>query len=197
MKIAIVVFDGFTDLDVFLPWDVLNRVRLVGGINDWEVRIVGTSDTHLSMAGMQIPVTDKIDNLNNYEAVIFSSGIGVQNLYQNEDYLKRIQIDPAAQLIGSMCSGALILAALGVLKGEATTYPTAVEKLQRFGIKVVNESIVINGQVATAAGCLAAEQLSNWVIEKLAGKQMVQLISESIKPLGEAGKLPAQSTLKF
>ena len=32
MKIAIVCFDNFTDIDVFLPWDLLNRVRLVGGL---------------------------------------------------------------------------------------------------------------------------------------------------------------------
>ena len=42
MKIAIVCFDNFTDIDVFLPWDLLNRVRLVGGISDWNVQLLGT-----------------------------------------------------------------------------------------------------------------------------------------------------------
>lgn len=40
MKIAIVCFDNFTDIDVFLPWDLLNRVRLVGGISDWDVQLL-------------------------------------------------------------------------------------------------------------------------------------------------------------
>lgn len=40
MKIALVCLDDFTDLDLFLPWDVLNRVRFVGGLDDWDVRIV-------------------------------------------------------------------------------------------------------------------------------------------------------------
>ncbi len=39
MTIAIVCFDNFTDIDVFLPWDLLNRVRLVGGISDWDVQL--------------------------------------------------------------------------------------------------------------------------------------------------------------
>ena len=39
MKIAIVCFDNFTDIDVFLPWDLLNRVRLVGGLSDWDVQL--------------------------------------------------------------------------------------------------------------------------------------------------------------
>ncbi len=42
MKIAIVCFDNFTDIDFFLPWDLLNRVRLVGGISDWDVQLLGT-----------------------------------------------------------------------------------------------------------------------------------------------------------
>ena len=51
MKIAIVCFDNFTDIDVFLPWDLLNRVRLVGGISDWDVQLLGTEETHISMSG--------------------------------------------------------------------------------------------------------------------------------------------------
>ena len=42
MKIGIVCFDNFTDIDVFLSWDLLNRVRLVGGISDWNVQLLGT-----------------------------------------------------------------------------------------------------------------------------------------------------------
>ena len=52
MKIAIVCFDNFTDIDVFLPWDLLNRVRLVGGISDWDVQLLGTEETHISMCSL-------------------------------------------------------------------------------------------------------------------------------------------------
>ena len=37
MRISIVIFDDFTDIDLFLMWDLLNRVRLP----EWELRIVG------------------------------------------------------------------------------------------------------------------------------------------------------------
>ena len=47
MKIAIVCFDNFTDIDVFLPWDLLNRVRLVGGISDWDVQLLGTENSYI------------------------------------------------------------------------------------------------------------------------------------------------------
>ena len=55
MKIAIVCFDNFTDIDVFLPWDLLNRVRLVGGISDWDVQLLGTEETHISISAGVFP----------------------------------------------------------------------------------------------------------------------------------------------
>lgn len=63
MKILIGTFDDFTDLDLFLPWDLLNRVRLVGARKDWEVKIVGTKKTHISMSGLRIHVSGIIDEI--------------------------------------------------------------------------------------------------------------------------------------
>lgn len=111
MKIAIVCFDNFTDIDVFLPWDLLNRVRLVGGISDWDVQLLGTKETHISMSGLRIPMTGSISDLPSADAVIFASGKGIQDLYKNQQYINSIHIDPQKQLIGSMCSGSLLLGA--------------------------------------------------------------------------------------
>lgn len=76
MKIALVCFDDFTDLDLFLPWDVLNRVRLVGGLDDWDVRILGTEDSHVSMAGLRIPTHGRIEEASSSDAVLFPVGKG-------------------------------------------------------------------------------------------------------------------------
>jgi hypothetical protein len=50
MKIAIVIFDKFTDIDLFLMWDLLNRVRVDG----WEVKILGEREAHLSATNFEI-----------------------------------------------------------------------------------------------------------------------------------------------
>ncbi len=81
---------------------------------------------------------------------------------------RRERSRPGRQMIGSMCSGALELAALGLLDGaEAMTYPTATTELEAFGVTVVEEPFVANGNGATAAGCLAAQHLVGWVVERL------------------------------
>ena len=54
-------------------------------------------------------MTGSISDIPSADAVIFGSGKGVQNLYKNQEYLNSIHIDPQRQLIGSMCSGSLLL----------------------------------------------------------------------------------------
>lgn len=184
MKIVIVAFDHFTDLDVFMPWDLLNRIRLVGGREDWEVKIIGTNPTHVSMAGLEIPIHGGLEELQDADAVVIASGIGVQSLITDSTYLSQFHIDPERQRIGSMCSGALLLGAKGLLTGKkATTYPTAVRKLAGYGVEIVSESFVRQGNIATAAGCLSAQELSSWIIEELAGESMAHRVLETVQPI--------------
>ena len=42
-KIVIIIFDGFTDIDLFLMWDILGRNK-----TDWSVKILGTNKQHQS-----------------------------------------------------------------------------------------------------------------------------------------------------
>ncbi|MFE7064253.1 DJ-1/PfpI family protein [Sutcliffiella sp. NPDC057660] len=182
MEIAIVAFDDFTDIDVFLPWDLFNRVKHPG----WKVKIYGTKECHFSVTGLTVPIHSEIDDLNNVDAVLFASGPGTRKLYNDEEYLKRLNLNPSAQLVGSMCSGALILGALGLLNGKtATTYPTAKKELEQFNVNVVEEPFVVEGNIATAAGCLAAQDLVGWFIEKLISKNVRDAVLNSIQPVGE------------
>jgi transcriptional regulator GlxA family with amidase domain len=86
-----------------------------------------------------------------------------------------------------MCSGALLIAALGHLKGlSATTYPTAFEALKDFGVDVVKDThLVIHGNIGTAAGCLTAVDLIGWAIEKLYNAKVRDDVIASVLPIGQ------------
>ena len=185
MKAVIVAFDRFTDVDVFLPWDLLNRVRFRD--KDFSVRIVGPSTTHRSVCGLELPMHADLEECNFADLVYFSSGPGTREFIKNDALLKRFRLDPNNQIICSMCSGALILAALGILKGiSATTYPTAVEELRGFGIEVETaKHLVTHGNIGTAAGCLAAVDLMGWAIEKMYDQKVRQDAIASVLPVGQ------------
>jgi transcriptional regulator GlxA family with amidase domain len=81
-----------------------------------------------------------------------------------------------------MCSGALILAALGLLNGlSATTYPTAVEALKSCGVQVENKDLVTHGNIATAA----AIDLVGYCIEKLIDADTKRRVLASVQPIGK------------
>lgn len=184
-KAVIIAFEKFTDIDIFLPWDLLNRVRLIH--KDFEVKIIGTEETHKSVCGIDLKMQGVLNECNDADMVFFASGPGARALYKNKNYLANFRLDPNRQLICSMCSGALLIAALGHLEGvSATTYPTAFEALKEMGITVVEDHhLVAHGNVATAAGCLAAVDLMGWAIEKLYDEKTKQDVIASVLPVGQ------------
>jgi transcriptional regulator GlxA family with amidase domain len=190
MRVAQIVFDGFTDIDVFLAWDLLNRVRRPG----WEVRLLGSAPAHTSATGLTVPMHGRLEEARDADAVLFASGQTTRTLMHDQAWLARLALSEERQLIGSMCSGALLLAALGHLRGRrATTYPTAVDELRRMGVTVVDEPFVLEGRVATAAACLAGVDLAGWVIESLLGAEVRQRALEEVQPVGQR---PASSTIE-
>lgn len=184
-KAVIVTFDKFTDIDNFLAWDLLNRVKLRD--NTFEVKFVGTSDTHRSVCGIDLKMHGTIEDCRSADLVFFSSGPGTRQVILDQEYLNRFQLDPQKQIICSMCSGALILASLGLLDGlTATTYPTAFEALKSFGVEVIEDQhLVTHGNIGTAAGCLAAIDLIGWALEKLYDTKMREEIIASVLPVGQ------------
>ncbi|MEM7222225.1 MAG: DJ-1/PfpI family protein [Pseudomonadota bacterium] len=186
-SLAIVAFDGFTDIDVFLHWDLLNRVGQLFPEQhpDWQVRLLGTADSHVSRAGLAIPMHGLIDEAGSADAVLHASGQATRGLMWDLDYLSGLALDPGRQLVASQCSGALVLGACGVLEGlTATTYPSARQALEELGVTVVEEPFVAHERVATAAGCLAGIELSRWLISKLADQETAEACINSASPIG-------------
>jgi transcriptional regulator GlxA family with amidase domain len=182
MKTAIVIFDNFTDIDLWLMWDLLNRVR----VDDWSVRILGERESHVSVTGMTTPTHGGLGEASDADAVLIVSGPGTRDRIVDDQWLAKLSLDPSRQLIGSICSGSLILAKLGLLAGRtATTYPTSKPMLESLGVEVVEKPFIANGNVATAGGCLAQQYLIGWVVENLVDKDWRELIIKAIQPVGE------------
>lgn len=181
-NIALVSFDQFTDIDLFLMWDILGRNK-----QDWNVRILATSPTVTSAHGLSIPVHGHVSQANHADAVLFASGKqGIPAALANPEFLTSFQLDSSRQYIGSICAGAFVLQRLGLLSPlQATTHPEAQMALQATGVQVIDKPLVCQAKVATAGGCLAAVYLVGWLIESMFG---VQKRHETLRPVLPAGQ---------
>lgn len=184
-KAVIVAFDKFTDIDIFLAWDLLNRVKFRD--KEFQVKIIGTGSYHKSVCGLDITTHGLIEECDEADLVFFGSGQETRNLVKDNLYLERFKLNPSKQIICSMCSGALIIAALGHLNGlSATTYPSAFEDLENYGVKIHKDKhLVTHGNIGTAAGCLAAIDLLGWAIEKLYDSKVKDAVIASVLPIGQ------------
>ncbi|MDQ3907603.1 MAG: DJ-1/PfpI family protein [Acidobacteriota bacterium] len=98
----------------------------------------------------------------------------------------------------SVCSGALVLAAAGLLKGlRATTHWAAADYLKQFGAEFVRERVVREGKIVTAAGVSAGIDMALYLAGEIAGAeaaQVIQLITEyDPRPPFDAGSVEKAS----
>lgn len=184
--IAIIAFDGFTDIDLFMPWDLLNRPLQAGRLppDQWRVRLLGTADQHVSRTGLPVAMHGPVEEAAAADAVMFTSGSVTRALHRDTAYLARLAgLDPDRQLLAAQCSGSLILAALGHLRGRrATTYawPDAIGRLRDLGAIHVDDGLVVDGNIATAGGCMANLDLVRWMVDRLAGPELAAMVADEV-----------------
>jgi transcriptional regulator GlxA family with amidase domain len=181
-SVALVAFDRFTDIDLFLAWDLFSRVEIPG----WRVQIVAPTARITSSTGLTIDRHAPLSAANEADAVYFVSGRGARALADDPAFVETLQLDESRQILAAVDSGAILLARLGHLRGrKATTYPTPDlhERLMAEGVEVVDQALVIEGNVATAAQCLAGVDLARWMIMRLTDVATADRVIASVAPL--------------
>jgi transcriptional regulator GlxA family with amidase domain len=182
VHVAILAFDGFDELDAFVAFGLLNRLAPLG----WKAEIAGPAAQLTSMDGLVLQAQQPLEFANQADAVLFAGGLYTRAVAENSALLDRLQLDPLRQLIGAQCSGALLLARLGLLAdmpacADAATKPWLLES----GVRVVDEPFHARGPVATAGGCLAAQYLAAWLMLRGAGVEAATDALHHAAPVGE------------
>lgn len=182
MHIAILTFDGFNELDSLLALGILNRVKQPG----WRVSLAGPSSSVTSMNGVTLQLQTGLAEACQADVVLFGSGSKTRELASDAGLMAQLQLDPARQLIGAQCSGALMLAKLGLLKSvPACTDLLTKPWVQEAGVEVLNQPFHADGNLATAGGCLASQYLAAWVIARLEGLDAAKSALHYVAPVGE------------
>jgi len=182
MRIAVLTFEGFNELDSFIASAMLNRVKQPA----LKALIVCPTAQVASMNGVVVHSQAPLRFVREADAVIVGSGVKTRELVRDQALMGELRLDPNRQIIGAQCSGALVLAKLGLLAGvPACTDTTTKPWVQEAGIEVLNQPFVAHGNVATAGGCLGSHYLAAWTIARLAGWRAAEAVVHYVAPVGQ------------
>jgi len=181
MKIAIVTLEAFNELDSFVASAILNRVAPA----DWTVQICCPSDSVTSMNGVRIEAQQRVEYANEADIVLFGSGMKTAEYANDREFCARFSLDPDRQLIGAQCSGALFLHRLGLSTKILSTDTMTAPHLAEAGVEISDQPLHVEGNVASAGGCLASQYLAAWAIAMKTDWQTAADIIHYVAPVGQ------------
>jgi transcriptional regulator GlxA family with amidase domain len=197
MNIAIVLYERFTALDAIGPYEVLSR--LPGASVTFAAAVPGPVST--DTGALTVLAERSLEDMPEPDIVLVPGGPGDVVAHAGAGVLDWLtKADRTSTWTTSVCTGSLVLAAAGLLDGRrATSHWLAIEELRRLGATPVNERVVFDGKLVTAAGVSAGIDMALMLAALIAGDTVAQAIQLSIEydpqppfDAGSPGKAPAK-----
>lgn len=139
-----------------------------------------------SMNGVDVTGQRPMEFVTEADVVLIGSGVKAREVVADDRLISRLPLDPSRQLIGAQCSGALVLARLGLLDGmPACTDMKSRPFVEARDVTVLDAPFHAEGNIATAGGCLASQYLATWVITRMLGEDAARDVIGYVAPVGE------------
>jgi len=173
LQIGSLLFEGLDQIDLTGPFEVLSRIP------NSTYRIFGkTSAPVKDIAGLCLAADATIAEAPKLDVLHVPGGFGQEALMEDEEVLGWIRQQAAgAVCVFSVCTGALLCGAAGLLQGRrATTHWASFHLLPLFGAIPVNARVVVDGEMVFAAGVTAGIDGALRVAAQLRGDEAAQSI---------------------
>jgi len=200
MKIAYVLYPDFTGLDLIGPYEVISRWP------DAEVHFVArTLDPVRADRGLTVIPTDTPETLPNPDLIVVPGSENPLPVMDDQvlvDWLRTAA--PGCRWTASVCTGAGLYAAAGLLNGKTTTTHWAFrDAIRAMGVEVVADRVVWQGNHISGAGVSAGIDMALALTERVHGREVAEALQLAIEydpqppfQAGSPGKADA-STLRL
>jgi transcriptional regulator GlxA family with amidase domain len=186
---AVVIFPAFDDLDAFGPFEVLANARLGGA--EIAVRLVTLhpAETVPTSHGATVVPHGALDGEAAPDLLLVPGGgwndsaqTGARAEARGELPAAIARLHASGTTIASVCTGAGIVAAAGLLDGrEAATHHRAREGLREEGVEIVDARVVDDGDILSAGGVTAGIDLALWLVERSFGAGLADAIAREME----------------
>jgi cyclohexyl-isocyanide hydratase len=178
VSVGLVLFPKLTQLDLTGPYEVFSRMP------DTRVHLVAsTADPVPSEKGLTIIPDATFERLPQMDILCVPGGVGVNRMMEDDALLHFLQSQSdQVRFVTSVCTGALLLGAAGLLRGyRATTHWLSLDLLPLFGAEPVDERVVIDRNRITGGGVTAGIDFGLVVAAELFGRAVAQEIQLMIE----------------
>lgn len=172
-RIGMLVFPKITALDILGPFEVLARTPNCSAQLVWRDTSPVQGDTGLRL----LPDVD-FANAPQFDVIVVPGGPGQTDLMEDEEVLQFLRAQAAgAELVTSICTGSLLLAAAGLLTGyKSTCHWLSMDQLEQFGVQTVPERVVVDRNRITGAGVTSGLDFAFTVVATLRGEDIAKSI---------------------
>jgi cyclohexyl-isocyanide hydratase len=173
LQIGFLLFDQLDQIDLTGPFEVL--ARLPGATT----RLYGrTTEPVRDVNGLRLQADARLADAPQLDVLVVPGGAGQEALMEDEETLDWLRKQAAgARCVLSVCTGALLLGAAGLLVGRrATTHWASAHLLGAFGAEPSPERVVVDGRFVFAAGVTAGIDGALRATADLCGPQAAQAI---------------------
>lgn len=180
MQIAIGLYDGFTSLDAMGPYQVLQHVP--GAEVVWCAQSTGT--VHDDKGLLKMAVDHSFSDVPSPDVLVAPGGFITRKLAaEGHPIVEWIRAaHPSTTFTTSVCTGALLLGAAGLLQGlDATTHWGAYKELASYGARPTEQRVVERGKIITAAGVSSGIDMALTLVGKLMGDDVAEAIQLAIE----------------
>jgi transcriptional regulator GlxA family with amidase domain len=188
MRIRIIVFDGVDEIDFVGPYEIFRRAAKLAGSDHTagpaekiDVRLVTLEPQAEVVASHGLRFLPE-GVLEDSADLIVVPGGGWADRSPRSVYAEvqrgllpqRIAaLHPHCTILAAVCTGAMAVAAAGLLKGRpAVTHHSALDELRLAGAHLVEARVVDDGDIVTCGGVTSSIDLALWLVERIWGKKL-------------------------
>lgn len=185
--VGVLLFPEVEELDAVGPWEVLSYWTRSFPEDGYDLSTFSRQGGPVECAkGLVIEARYSYADAPEYDVLVYPGGRGVRSQLQDEVQLDWVRgAHQRTPLMTSVCTGALVYAAAGLLKGRpATTHWRSLETLRQLDPTIdvrPDERFVDDGDLITAAGISAGIDMALHLVQRLAGRERAQEVRRGIQ----------------
>lgn len=190
VKVQIIIFDGFDELDAIAPFEVLRSATEIGADVQAEFVTLDSSMEIVAAHGLRVQSDAQLEIERKLDILIVPGGGWGNRATQGawaEAQRGKIpaaifRLHQSGTTIASVCTGAMLVAKAGLLKGRpAITHHVAIEELRAVGAEIINARVVDDGDIVTAGGVTSGLDLTLWLIERYLSPQIAHEVEKEME----------------